>query len=326
MSHRHLTIDDRREISTLLEAGHNHHEIALQLGKHQSSVSREISRNQRNDRLYRAGYAQKQTKKRRLVAHQRFRQLGIDRSVTEYVVEKLQLYWSPEQIAGRMEREKKPFTISHTAIYRYVYEMRPDMVRYLRFHHNRYRRKYGTKQREVARKAAETKRSIDTRPLEVETRLVVGHWEGDTVVGTEKTIRFLTHVERKSGYLLAHKLDRVTAELTRTTTQAAFRALPSDIVLSITYDNGTEFQQYETLEKELKIPIYSAHPYHSWERGTNENTNGLLRQFFPKRTAFGTISTEQLDWVVALINQRPRKRLDYQTPTEILSHAIRTLI
>lgn len=326
MSHRHLTIDDRREVATLLTAGHSHQEIAQQLEKHQSSISREIQRNRRSDRTYRPGYAQKKTKQRRLGAHQRFRKLGVDQSVTDYIVEKIELYWSPEQIVGRMKREKKPVTISHTAIYRYVYEKRPDLVKYLRFHHNRYRRQYGTRQREALRKLAEQKRSIDTREAEIESRATLGHWEGDTVVGLEKTIRILTHVERKSGYLIAQKLNHGSAELTRITTQAAFADLPSEIILSITYDNGSEFHQYELLESSMNVLVYFAHPYRSWERGTNENTNGLLRQFFPKRTTFANITTEQLNWAVENINHRPRKRLDYQTPFEILSHAIRTLI
>lgn len=326
VSHTHLTIDDRRVVATLVLAGHGQAEIARQVGKDQSSISREIRRNRYSDQRYLAGYAENQAQKRRKVANQCGRKLGVDQELTGYVIRKLHRYWSPEQIAGRIKRLHKSYSIRHTAIYAWIYQQRPDLVQYLRFHHNRYRRQYGTRQREAARKAEEKKRSIDTRPLEIESRATLGHWEGDTVVGSEQTTRILTHVERKSGYLLAQKLNRVSAELTRETTTRALGSLPSQLIQSITYDNGVEFSEYELLERELNAPVYFAHPYHSWERGTNENTNGLLRQFFPKRTAFGTITTEQLDQVVEIINHRPRKRLNYQTPSEILSHAIRTLI
>jgi IS30 family transposase len=160
MSHHHITTDDRREIATLLLAGHSHSDIAKYLGKHQTSISREISTNKRADGSYRAGYADKKAKERRLIANQRFRKLGIVQDVTQLVVNKLELYWSPEQIAGRMKHEELPFSISHTAIYQYVYQKRPDLVKYLRFHHNRYRRRYGTKQQEAARAVESNKRSI----------------------------------------------------------------------------------------------------------------------------------------------------------------------
>jgi len=161
------------------------------------------------------------------------------------------------------------------------------------------------------------KKRIDTRPKIVESRERIGDWEGDTIVGGEKTIHILTHVERRSGMLFADKLERATAELTREKTIARFGKITKDKKHTITYDNGSTFAEYEMTEKETEMDIYFAYPYHSWERGTNENTNGLLRQFFPKKSMFANITQETIEEAVKLINNRPRKRLDYLTPREV---------
>ena len=162
-------------------------------------------------------------------------------------------------------------------------------------------------------------RRIDTRPEIVEKRERIGDWEGDTVIGKDRKPAILTHLERKSGYLLANKLERATAELTKEKTIESFSKIPKDKKYTITYDNGSEFSEHEIIEREIKIDIYFTYPYHSWEIGCNENANGLLRQFFPKKSFFATITQEQIQKATRLINTRPRKRLNYSTPYEVFN-------
>ena len=164
------------------------------------------------------------------------------------------------------------------------------------------------------------KRRIDTRPALVEKRERVGDWEGDTIVGAEKTQRLLTPVERKSGYLFADKLDIVTAEIVREKTARRFRSVPKEKRETITSDNGSEFSDHAKLEEDTGITVSFAYPYHSWERGTSENTNELIRQFFPKGSSFSMITEQRVEQVARLINNRPRKRLSYLTPREVFKN------
>ena len=153
----------------------------------------------------------------------------------------------------------------------------------------------------------------------------MGDFEGDTIVGAEKTIHILTHVDRKSGYLLADKAEIATKSEIQKLTLKTFKKIPKSKINSLIYDNGTQFESNLDTEQKLKqifgkeIPIYFAYPYHSWERGTNENTNGLIRQYYPKKTPFKDITQKELDKVVKLINNRPRKRLNYLTPAEVFT-------
>jgi IS30 family transposase len=202
-----------------------------------------------------------------------------------------------------------------------VYEDRPDLKEYLRCKKRKYRKRHGTLAREEEREKAK-KKWIDTRPEIVETRQRIGDWEGDTIRGGDRKSAVLTHVERKSGYLLANRLERALAEKVRLITVETFEEIPRKKKFSITYDNGSEFAEHATTEIMAQIAIYFANAYHSWERGTNENTNGLLRQFFPKGTDFTKITDSDLQEAVELINNRPRKRLNYHTPKEVFSGQI----
>ncbi len=189
-------------------------------------------------------------------------------------------------------------------------------MKYLRRQKSRYRARYGTRIREKQHEL-ERKRRIDQRPEVINERTRIGDWEGDTVRGNGSSGHIITYVERKSGYLVAGKVKHATAENINAFTIKNFKKLPKEKRLSITYDNGSEFSGYDSIEEQTGMIAYFAFPYHSWERGTNENTNGLLRQFFPKKMWFNTVTQEQLDKVVRLINNRPRKRLNYLTPYEI---------
>jgi len=316
MPYTHLSADQRVELGALLQAGTSYSAIAKQLGKHRTTIWREIKRNGTNTSTgYHAGVAKRRTRQRRVVANQRFRRLTHEPELRRIIVRDLKKYWSPEQIAGRLKREQG-IIICHQTIYRYIYQERPELKIYLRSRKGKYRRRSGTRKRTILRNMAK-KPWIEQRPSIVEERTRIGDWEGDTIVGTDKTSRLLTHVERKSGYLLADKLEGATMKDVNTATINRFRYLPRTKRHTITYDNGVEFAGYEWIERGTKTDVYFAHPYSSWERGTNENTNGLLRQYFPKKTSLQGITQEMVDKAAKLINNRPRKRLNYLTPAEV---------
>jgi IS30 family transposase len=206
--------------------------------------------------------------------------------------------------------------VVHETLYNYIYDCKPEWKIYLRQKKGRYRRRHGTKARENKREEAK-KRRIDERPAVVELRKEIGHWEGDTIRGKEKTTGIATHVERVSGYAIADKLDHVTAKNLKEKTTTSFTRIPREKKKTETLDNGIEFLEYELLEKETGIQIYFAYPYHSWERGSNENFNGLLRQYFPKGSAFATVTQKDAALAIRELNHRPRKRLNYLTPYEV---------
>ncbi len=319
MSHRQLSSKERIVLEKLFIAHIKQKEIARILQRDTSTISRELSRNRNKNGKYLAKIAKKKLKKRRTKANQKFKKIASKSSLRQFLIRKLKKYWSPQQISAILSQ--KYHHICHETIYRFVYQERPDLKKYLRGRKGKYRRRHGTIHREKEREEAK-KRRIDTRPKIVETRKRIGDWEGDTIKGGDKKSAILTHVDRKSGYLIANRLERALSEKVRTVTIAEFSQLPKKKLRTITYDNGTEFSDYETTELWLKTDIYFAYPYHSWERGTNENTNGLLRQFFPKGTDFTKITDFDLQTAVNLINNRPRKRLNYHTPKEVFSGKI----
>jgi IS30 family transposase len=320
MPKHHITREERVKIEAWNDVGETHGEMAKLLGRHRSSIGRELKRNIPSEKKkYKGVTADHERLHRRKVANQSHRKLVSGSAMAKTVETGIKQYWSPEQIMGRMRWEHpEEDTVCHETIYRYLYEEKPELKKYLRCRKGKYRRKHGTKQREKRREDAKKKR-IDTRPALIETRSRIGDWEGDTIVGAEKTKHILTHVDRKSGLLLADKVDHATAEHVRTITTKRFNKIPKKKRYSVTYDNGVTFEEHEKLEQDLSIDVYFAYPYHSWERGTNENTNGLLRQFIPKGSPFQCITQRKIDQYVKLINNRPRKRHGYHTPQEIYS-------
>ena len=317
MSHIQFTRDSRVELGTFLRAGKSQVECAKMLGIDRSNVCIEIKRNKDPDGVYRGGHAHKRYLERRKQGKQKYRKIENDKKLRRHVVRKLKRLWSPEQIAGRLKRVTSTTVICHETIYTFVYHIRPDLVKYLRRQRNKYRKKRGTKAR-IQRNRASKVRMIDERPVIVDTRSRIGDWEGDTIVGKERKQRILTYVERKSGYAMADKLNVVTAEIVEKATEHLFSRLPRKRRLTLTRDNGIEFGDYDrTLEERTHMDVYRAHPYSSYERGSNENWNGLLRQFFPKGTMFATITPYQVQKAVRLLNDRPRKRLGYATPREV---------
>lgn len=320
MSFKHFTKENRNELSILLRAGLKQKEIAKLLKKSESAISQELKRNPANNKNgYDARIAKQNTTDRRIKANKRFKKIENNPWLRNYVIRKIKLYWSPEQISGRLKilwPDDKTRHIGKDSIYKFIYEERKDLVKCLRCQKGKYRRRYGTRIREKQREKLKKKR-IDERPSVVETRERVGDWEGDTIVGKERNIHILTHVDRKSGFAMADKLNLALAKLTRQKTIERFAKLPANKKFTITYDNGTTFADFELTEKNTGMDIYFAWPYHSWERGCNENFNGLLRQFFPKKSSFAMINQDDINKAVKLINNRPRKRLNYLTPTEV---------
>lgn len=320
MPYNHITKDQRVELGALLRTKTSKKDIAILLGKNRVSIWRELKRHKEKIEISKTEYhcqkAQARTKAKRTAANQRFRKIEHNRKLQKYITKKLKRTWTPEQIAGSLKDQTKYPTLCHETIYQYIYRRGPILEKYLRHKRNPFRRKRGTKQREKVRED-EKKKRIDQRPEVVEERSRIGDWEGDTVWGKEKTVKILTLVERKSGLLRAKKTETNTAAEVRQKTNEIFKQFRRDQKRTLTFDNGPEFSDHEFIEKDTGLDIYFAYPYHSWERGTNENTNGLLRQFFPKGSSFATITQKQIDHAVWLLNTRPRKRHQYKTPLEV---------
>jgi len=312
MPYHHLTQEDRVVLGALLRAGHNQVRIASELGKSPSTISRELARNHSPNKTgYDARQARLLTQARRVRANQRCRKITFNQRLQRKICRKLKRGWSPEQIGSWSH------AVSHVTIYRWIYGERPGLKRYLRSRKGKFRRKHGTAQREAWRER-QKKCWIDSRPGIVATRARFGDWEGDTVVGTDRKSAILTHVERRSGYIFLDKLERATAQAVRKCTKLRFCRLPKQHRQTITYDNGTEFAAHESIARETGVIVYFAHPYSAWERGCNENANGLLRQYFPKKTSLADVTQTQLDHVAWLLNTRPRKRLNWLTPVQVL--------
>lgn len=311
MSYRQLSKEERIKLESYLEAGLTQGACALRLGRSPGTISRELQRN--GPWVYDGKRAQASTKKRRRKPPMKLEE---DAILQTYVVDALLKGWSPEQIAGRLALEQGQRVMHHDTIYWWIYLKRRDLIVWLRRGKKRqWRRKHGTRMREKQRELKK-KRWIHERPAVIEKRKRVGDWEGDTVWGKEKTERIATFVDRKSGYLLARRTT-ATAQDTRIATKILFRTIPKSKKISCTLDNGTEFSGHERMEKDTGLTIYFAHPYSSWERGTNENTNGLLREFFPKGTAFASVDNSHVSRAVRILNHRPRKRHHYRTPYEM---------
>lgn len=311
MAHKHIGPEDWPVIARLLRAGYSIREIAHTLGKNPGSISRHVNAYGGREH-YDVREVRRKKHHTRIAAMDGIRVLK--GALLRTVIRELKQHCSPEQIEGSLALEKK--NISASTIYRYIKERAPHLKKYLRSQKGKYRRKRGTKIREKQRELAK-KRRIDERPKVVDRRGRLGDWEGDTMLGRDKRVRIATFVDRRSGYLIAYLLPKHNAELLTTLAVQKFKRLPKEKRRTLTLDNGTEFSDWERLEKQSGMTIYFAYPYHSWERGTNENTNGLLRQYFPKSMDFNCITAEDLAQVVKRLNDRPRKRLKFKSPKQL---------
>jgi IS30 family transposase len=285
--------------------------MARALGRHPSTISRELKRNSRRDGGYRPSTADDLARWRR----SRSRRNGQFGQAQWSLVESfLKQDWSPEQIAGRL-KSAGLLSISHETIYRYVWEDRKrdgKLHEHLRCSPKKRRKRYGSYD---SRGRLAGKRPISDRPPGAENRSRVGHLEGDTVLGASDKHCVLTLVDRKTGYVMIGKLKARTVEATNRRARALINSAPRR-VRTITVDNGTEFHGYKKIEATTGTRFFFAAPYHSWERGTSENTNGLIRQYLPKRTSMAQITQRDCTRIAAKLNRRPRKRLGFKTPEE----------
>lgn len=308
MTYRHLTLADRFIIEEMLKKEQNLSAIARSLGVHRSTISREIRRN-KGARGYFGKGAQLIMRSRRpcLVEYAR----KIKDEIEEHVRKLLYDAWSPEQISRRLKIEKN-ISISHESIYRYIlFDQRNGGRLYRRLRRSRCDRK--RYQKRLASAFYGGRRSIRERPEAANLRIEIGHWERDLICDSSKSSALLTAVDRKSRFT---KIARVRSFKTEEVSRVTTEMLANLPCLTITNDNGVEFSRPFELEKTLRTEVYFANPYSSWERGTNENTNGLIRQFFPKKTRIAEIE----DWMIRkaeeLLNHRPRKILGWKTPYE----------
>jgi IS30 family transposase len=312
MTYRQLTPEERYMLAALRRQGYNNSQIARALGRHRCTVGRELRRNStRADGRYRASTAQERANGRRSRSRRNRRFTTRDFALVE---ELLRRQWSPEQVCGHLARTGE-LSISHETIYRHVWrEKRAGGLLYthLRGARKRRRKRYGAYD---SRGRLAGKRMISERPSEVETRQRAGHWEIDTVIGTGSKDCIVSLVERKSGLLLIGKLkDRTTASLNRRVIHLIRRH--ETAFETITSDNGTEFHDYQKIEGRTQVTFYFAKPYHSWERGSNENANGLIRQYLPKGQSMAGLSQQLCNAIAQKLNTRPRKRLGFRTPLE----------
>jgi len=309
MNYTQLTRGQRYQISILLKAGHTQTSIATLVACHKSTISRELRRN-RGPRGYYPLSADK-------TAHKRHREAYHPR-ITAETWQQVELLlgqqWSPEQITGRLKLERQP-TVSHERIYLYIYADKRrggTLHQHLRSQKKQRKRYSGY----IRRGQIPNRVSIDERPMIVATKERFGDWEADTIIGARHKGGILSVVERKS------KLTRLSMLATKAAAEMKYAcvALLAPLaarVHTITVDNGKEFCDHKHIAARLQARIYFAHPYASWERGLNENTNGLVRQYFPKKYEFARISDKDLQHVEDLLNNRPRKTLGYRTPNEV---------
>jgi len=309
MSYIHITTEERESIHVMLSQGKSESAIASNLHRSKSTINREIMRNSTNG-SYRIFQAEKLSKERKKLCGAT-NKLSNDPILTELIHERLLEKHSPEQIKGRMEMEGLK-CVSFKTIYRCIENGILSIPKKCLRQGGKKRRKLSTDKRgQIPGRVM-----ITDRPKEIETRSELGHYESDTVVGKDHQSAVVTHVERKSRYLFVAKLKETGSLGVLEATKLLFRNIPKEALKTFTSDNGKEFSKFQEISKFLEISFYFALPHHPWERGTNENTNGLLRQYFPKGTDFNKITDQEIQDVATKLNNRPRKVLNYKTPHE----------
>lgn len=305
MSHHHLSRDERIILAALVRARRTQAECARILGVHRSTILREL---RRSPKEYKVFIANKNALNRRKESKHTKRKIENDKKLEKKIVQLLKIGRSPEQISEEVKQ------VSGETIYTWVERSRKDLAMLLP-QRGRKRHVYGKKPMEV-QGWTKLVRSIETRPKVVETRSRVGDLEGDTIVGRDRA-RLLVHVERKSRFIVANIIPSGWADVTHAVTVASLAKYPCH---TITYDRGSEFALWKMIERDMKVKVYFAHAHHPWERGTSENSNGLLRRFFPKGTPLGEKLQKEIDHALWLINHRPRKCLQWKTACQVFGY------
>lgn len=320
--HNKLNQTERELLAQWKKEGISNKECARRLKRHASTIGRELKRNCFKDKkekeyFYEPTHAQNQAEVRKQNAWEAKQPLK-DKKTYSYVIDKLRLGWSPEQIAGRIAKEREEKVICHETIYQYIYgekQKEKQLWEYLPRKQKKRRKQHG---RRVHHSQIPNRVSIHTRDERINNRLEFGHFEGDTVEGRNHKDGIHTEVERVSRYLFAKLIKAISSEVTIRVQKEMFTPLPEHARKSTTLDNGKENHLHYQLQ-ELLMATYLADPYSSWQRGTNENTNGLLRRYIPKRTSLTSLTQDELDDIVYEINNRPRKVLQYETPQEVFT-------
>lgn len=328
MSYQHLSIEEREGIQYGLWEQQSVRAIARMIGRSPSSVSREISRNippQRRQYTPRLAHERAEDHRRHRGRTERLK----NDTIRSYVREQLRSGYSPEQIAGRLPTVHPGQAISPEAIYQFVYAqfrrggygrlVGEDLRPYLK---RRHKRRIPKGARRCQRTAPPRGISIDERPRAVNERRSVGHWEGDLMVSGKSRVALQTLVERKTGLVLISKVANGTKEASERAVARRFGTLPASLCRTLTLDRGSENAWALDPDPAPGLTCYFAHPYSAWERGTNENTNGLIRWYFPKGTDFATIPDERIAAVEAALNSRPRKRLGWRMPSEVFADSV----
>ena len=313
-NYNHITVEQRIKIDALLKAGHKVSFIAKQISIHRSSIYRELKRNQTKTGKYNAAFAQELSEEQKeRFSHNR----SFTFSMEKFIREKLSKeQWSPEQIWGYC-KENNIDMVSHESIYKFVYQDKDEggmLYKNLRVASKKYRKRYGSGKGK--RSIIKDKVSIDERPEWINNKQRVGNWEIDTIVGKDNKGAIVTIAERATAFVLIAKLNGKNAQ---ELAEAVVKLMMpfKDLVLSITSDNGTEFAMHKYISKKLGALFYFAHPYSSWERGLNEYTNRLIRQYIPKKTNFKDVNHLYINEITMKLNRRPRKKLNYNTPGKV---------
>lgn len=305
--------------------------IAHSLGRSVSTISKEVSAGGCNRYVYRATTAHKRARRKASKRKLWKRKILLRPLLRRYVQKKLRLRWSPEEIARKIAKEyplDMTMRISPEAIYSYLYvlpkgELKKELLTCLRRERKRRHKRKKEGAEPVGRGKILNMLSIEERPKEVADRIVPGHWEGDLLIGKNRQSALGSLVERTTRTTILIPLKNRTAETVRQAFAKEAKKLPAQLRLSMTYDQGKEMAEHKLFTKETDMQVYFAHPASPWERGTNENTNGIIRQFFPKGTDFSKISRREVKHVQHLLNGRPRKVLDFATPYEVFNLLLR---
>lgn len=312
MNYKQLSQEERYTIMAFLKTGYSLAAVARIIGRHKSTVSRELARNRRPTGYYTPKVAHEYAVARR---HKARRGSNFTKEQWQIILFLIRQDFSPEQVSNII-LEHFGFTMSHETMYQYIlYDKKHggSIYKHLRFVPKRRRKRYNSHD---SRGRLAGKLMINDRPAEINSRSSIGHWEGDTVIGSDRHHCIVTLVERKTGFVIIKKIHaRTSAEVNKACIAAILEH--GRKFISITFDNGTEFHGYKQLEELFPITCYFANPYHSWERGTNENTNGLIRQYIPKKSCMKKITQAKCDQIAYKLNTRPRKRLGYKTPHEV---------
>jgi IS30 family transposase len=311
MTYKHLSQAERYQIHALMKAGHDQSQIAKLLDRHKSTISRELSRNTGS-----RGYRPKQACEMSADRAQHSRNAPtVEPWVREAACALLCIQWSPEQIASQLP-------ISHETVYQHVYADKAQggtLWKHLRCQKQKRKRYASGRDR---RGQIPNRRPLSERPLHIEARRQVGHWECDTVIGASHKGAVVTMVERKSGYAVMAKVEKKTSELVSSAIVDKLQPMAAR-VKTLTFDNGKEFAGHAHIDQQLQSTAYFARPFASWERGSNENLNGLLRQYVPKKRAMSTVSDEEIRMIQNRLNNRPRKRLGFKTPAEVFHQSLK---